>query len=137
VSPSAETGQDVLGKVRGLVADLPVGLRPGQRAARCDRQDEHQRVAPAPPLAGVQDPRQHLQQSRESLIVTVFAGHGGLGGMRHWHGRPLVPGRSGVWLPRSSRAGAVAPNQSCSPALSPAWLCRQTGHPCTGDDTLP
>ena len=138
VDAAAEAGEHVLRQVRGLVADLPVGLRPGQRTARRDRQDEHQLVAAAPPFTQVRDLRQHFQQPRDFLLVTVFAGHGGLGGMRHWHGRPLVPGRSGVWLPRSSRTGGRRPRISpARPRLSPARLRRQTGHPCTGDDAPP
>ena len=141
VHAAAEAGEHVLRQVRGLVADLPVGLRPGQRAARRDRQDEHKRVPAAPLLAGVRDLRQHFQQPRDFLLVTVSAGHGGLGACdTGMDGLLSRVGRACGYPDHSGQGAVVLPSPRISPArphLSPARLRRQTGHPCTGDETPP
>ena len=118
----AEVAQHVLGQVSGMVADLPEGLRPGQRARGGDREDEHQAIAAAPGLPRVRDCGQHRQQAG-SLPCPVLdhAGHGGNSGMRHCTGglsfrsdkdsTPVIkPG--GRPLPRITRtAAASAPAQ--------------------------
>ncbi|HUY50169.1 MAG TPA: hypothetical protein VMV92_31440 [Streptosporangiaceae bacterium] len=91
--PAAQRGQQVLRQASGLAADLPEALRPGQHAHHRDREHEHQREPASPPPARVRDLRQYLQQAGEFLIGAGHGGHGDYGGMRHWHGWPLAPGR--------------------------------------------
>jgi hypothetical protein len=95
--------------VRGLVADLPEVLRPGQHARHRDREQEHQREPASPGLAGIRDLRQHLQQAGDFVSYFICAGQSGSRGMRHWHRRLLASGqiRNGH-LDRSGREAALA-----------------------------
>jgi hypothetical protein len=95
--------------VRGLVADLPEVLRPGQHARHRDREQEHQREPASPGLAGIRDLRQHLQQAGDFVSYFICAGQGGSRGMRPWHRRLLASGqiRNGH-LDRSGREAALA-----------------------------
>jgi hypothetical protein len=56
---------------RGLVADFPEALRPGQHARHRDGEHEHQGEPASPLPPGVRDAPQHLQQARD-LIACLF-----------------------------------------------------------------
>ena len=86
----AQLPQHLLGQVSGLVADLPEGLRPGQRARGGDREHERQRdtggpgacagpgPGPAPPAG-----REPSRPPVRSLLVTAVmrACDTGIGGL--------------------------------------------------------
>jgi hypothetical protein len=83
----AEPGQHALGQVSGMIADLAEVPGPGQRARDSDREDEGEQAPPSAALPGIGDLGEHLQQPRDvPACAFISAGHGGIAGMRDWHG---------------------------------------------------
>ena len=99
--------------VRGLVADLPEVLRPGQHARHRDRELEHQREPASPGLAGNPGPcastssRLGTSSAISSALVKAVTGacDTGIGGF-------LLPGRSGMGTLIAPARKAALANQA-------------------------